>query len=183
MSDGIDRLRRTMNDAGLIGRTDVEGSGWSRILGDFEWDDRPANCRCGVCLRTIDPRRKHRMTPTEWACGKCHELREKQEGPEHRLTPEVYRHWFANHPEHRRKYLIKHFRIDPVTCTAAPTELEWLTAPLDVDGVPMTVEVNHSVGALPVVGVPYCFWDWAREWGYLRGNGLYSPDVGQGQAP
>ncbi len=62
---------------------------------------------------------------------------------------------------------MQHYGIDPVTRTAVEVEVEWLTSPLDVDGVPMSMTVERSVGRLPTVGVPYCYWDVARERGWM----------------
>ena len=75
-------------------------------------------------------RRKHHLTETAYACGTCYLLRDQQTGPW------VLPKWLGNHPEHRRKYLMQHYGIRPVTGTAVEVEVEWLTSPLDVDGDP-----------------------------------------------
>lgn len=165
--DPRDRLRRALEDDGGLSRyradQPAEVIAQHRLAVDWDdYDRRLPSHRCGVCLRDIDPRRKHKVTDVEFACGTCWELRDKQIGPK------VYLHWFGICPEHRRYRLAQHYGIDPATRTASPTEIEWLRAPLDVDGVPMTVEVERfAQGRVLTVGIPYCYWDVARERGWI----------------
>lgn len=161
MTDGIERLRRAMDEAGWAERTGIESSAQSRLTIDLDPDDRLASHRCGVCLRSIDPRRKRKMAPREFACGACWLLRDEQ------LGEAVYRHWFSMPPEIRRRRLAQHYGTDPLSRRESPTEVEWLSAPLDVDGMPTTVEVEHYRGRLPTVGVPRSYWDIAAERGWL----------------
>jgi hypothetical protein len=165
MSDGIDRLRRAVEvEGGLTPyRPDqpAENPARHRLAVDWDFDTRYPSHRCGICLRGIDPRRKHKVTEVEFACGTCWELRNEQKGPE------VYLHWLGISHEHRRYRLAQHFGIDPVTRTEALTEVDWIRAPVDADGLPITVEVERSVGRLLTVGIPRCYWSIARERGWL----------------
>ncbi len=165
-AEGIARLKRDMEADGLIeGRDDGPPSVLSnsppRPLVERPPDERPASHRCGVCMRTIDPRNKRKMAPGEFACGTCWLLRDRQ------LGEATYRLWFSMPPEMRRDLLARHFGKDPATRSESPIEVEWQTLREDVDGRPLNQTLERTAyGRILTVGVPTCFWNVARERGW-----------------
>jgi hypothetical protein len=141
-SEGLERLRRAAEADGLIPRT---GKVFHERTLQLACDERLLSHRCGVCLRSIDPRNNRPIWPGEFACGACWLLRGEQAGEW------VYRHWFALPAEVRRRRLAQHFGIDPATWSYAVAEVEFQRFINDVDGAPAFLEVAHQWCSLSAV--------------------------------
>ncbi len=149
-----------MTEAGLIeGRTDepAETVASARPAAELAPDPRADNERCAICIGPLHPRRKTRVAEGQWAHRICATLPQEGEW--------VIPHWLATPIEVRRRRIIMHYGVDPFACTQMATEVEWLTMPTDVDGLPIRMDVERTRGRVLTVGVPNCYWRWARERG------------------
>jgi hypothetical protein len=163
-TEGLDRLRRAMEDGGLVERRDDSGVtpesfGNLRLSAQLEVDDRASNERCVICCGPMHPQRKDRVAEGQYAHGICASVEQDGEW--------VLRHWLALPFEVRRRRVIQHFGVDPFTCEQMPVVVEWLTFHNDVDGRPSTMDVERSLpGTVPTLGVPRCWWSFATERGW-----------------
>jgi hypothetical protein len=124
-------------------------------------DDRPDTEVCGLCVRSLKPRRavyEHRL-PVCRACASQPN------------DPALLEWWMGLARYKRRAWITVVFGIDPLDFAEAEVEAERIDITEDADGIPAAVRVrtgNHAFGAGQVVLPVNTYWDlWRRRPGSM----------------
>jgi hypothetical protein len=122
-------------------------------------DVRSDHERCAICLGWVHRQRKVKLGDHQYAHGYCASVEQEGEW--------VLRHWLAEPVEVRRQRIMQHYGFDPLTEEPVTWEVEWTEVIEDVDGIPAGLDVERTnQSRIPVLGVPHCRWDIARERGW-----------------
>lgn len=164
-AEGLERLHRAMDEAGLRhGLREGEPptvNSHTVTLPELEPDTRLANERCCICIGPMSSLRKVRVRWHQWAHAIC--------AGQPQIDEQVLRIWLALPIEVRRRRVIQHYGLDPMSITRMPTQIEVVSVTEDVDGVPVRIEVERStLPRLRTMGVPRCYWAVAEEEGWIR---------------
>jgi hypothetical protein len=119
-------------------------------------DHRPDGEVCGVCLRSLLPRR------AVWVhvlplCRACHSLNDNRQ---------VLAWWLALPRAKRRAMIVVAFELDPATVAEAEVDAEFTRYFEDLDGLPSGLETrtgNHAFGAGEFVLPVATFWELHRD--------------------
>lgn len=135
---------------------------WDTHLSGFRFeqpDTRPVNERCGICLGELNPQRKVPLPDSdEYAHPVCRNLPQDH--------PDYVRLWLRTPIEERRLRIARQYGIDPLVVEPVHVDVAEHDWTFDADGLPSKVDTTHPRPP-GIVGVPQCYWDYARERGEL----------------
>jgi hypothetical protein len=163
---GLDRLREQVG-GDMIESADADdglgpaaGHASTESYGPMP-DDRTDLVVCDFCIR---PARRLRLSAEgHRLCPACATLDQPD--------PKAPGYWTSLPIPVRRRRIIQHHGIDPLSWQPVAFALTDTTIHTDVDGLPSTVVARSPVRRVVWIGMPRSWWDVLRE----RGQGIATP--------